>query len=201
MLTHLTCRGRAVPGSDMEKTCFVERIQCAGPDIWNVYIQNNAQLSQDLLIPLAEVINSILTGLLRDSVLYLLPLLACTEAQMHEKLDSLNVRVDHTQLTGRAPTLPAPGQSVPRELHKFLLPVTTSTVPAGDYVAYTAPTPPDQSDDAQATAAQPPGAVYAVTHGVVWESAELAYTLEVGQGPEGLIVAPATAMRQFSDRH
>ena len=188
VLTHLTCRGRAVAGSEMEKTCFMERIHLAGPDIWNVYIKNDADLSQDLLIPLAEVINSILTGLLRDSVLYLLPLLACSESQMHSKLDALNVRVDHTQLTSRVPTLPPAGQIIPEELLKLLQPVTSSTVPSGDYVAYT---PPDNSTET----------VYAVCQGVVWESAELAYMLEIGEGPEGLIVAPATAIQQFISRH
>ncbi len=190
VVTHLTCRGRPVSGSEIEKTCFVERIQHAGPapDMWNVYIQNDAALSQDLLIPLAEVINSILAGLLRDSVLYLLPLLACPETQMHDKLDSLNVRVDHTQLTSRVPTLPPPGQAVPAELTTLLQPVTEPTVPAGDYVAYT---PGDGSSDA----------VFAVCQGVIWESAELAFMLEVGEGPEGLIVAPATSMQRFANRH
>ena len=188
VVTHLTCRGRAVAGSEIEKTCFVERIHVAGPDIWNVYIKNDAELSQDLLIPLAEVINSILTGLLRDSVLYLLPLLACTETDMHNKLDSLNVRVDHTQLTSRVPTLPPPGELVSEELYKHLRPVTSTNVPSGDYVVYT---PADGSS----------GAVYAVCQGVVWESAELAYMLEIGDGPEGQIVAPATSMQQFANRH
>ena len=188
VVTHLTCRGRAVSGSEMEKTCFVERIHLAGPDIWNVYIKNDAELSQDLLIPLAEVINSILTGLLRDSVLYLLPLLACSESQMHNKLDGLNVRVDHTQLTSRIPTLPPAGQVVPKELLKLLHPVTGTTVPSGDYVAYTPPAGGTKT-------------VYAVCQGVVWDSAELAYMLEIGEGPEGLIVAPATSMQEFTSRH
>lgn len=117
--THLTYKGRSIKGSQVDKSCFVEKV-LGRPDTWNVYIREDAKLEQDLLIPLADVINSILNGILRDSVLFLLPILACSLDKIDSKLDSLNVRLDQSQATKRASTLPSPGTPVHPD-HQLLL--------------------------------------------------------------------------------
>jgi len=80
----IICFQYQVVGSEMDKSCFVERERGATMDIhqWNIYMRDDAELSQDLLIPLAEIVNSLLTGILCDSVLYLLPVLSCAEDQI-----------------------------------------------------------------------------------------------------------------------
>jgi len=95
------------------------------------------EMSQDLLISLAGVINDILSGLLRDSVLYLLPALCCRDpADIAARLDQLNIRVDHSHAAGprgAAASLPALGtevtvstiiQQVPVEHHPSAVNVT-----------------------------------------------------------------------------
>ena len=135
--TNLTFRGKPIYGSDVYKACYVEKIQGAVPHLheWYVYINEDATLDQELLIPLAEKINSILGGILGDSVLYLLPILGCDDDQIQKKLDSLNVRMDHCQTRTRSPTLPAPGTEVPQDLQK-LLEQSGGEITSGEYVAY-----------------------------------------------------------------
>ncbi len=137
LMTHLLYRGKPITGSELEKACFVERVHNqSGPDIWNVFIKNNSQLDQDLLIPLAEVVNTILSGMLRDSVLFLLPILTCPEAQIQSKLDHMNVRLDHSQNTTKMPTLPSPGTRVPEMLKQWVEEAAGGIFIAGEYVAY-----------------------------------------------------------------
>ena len=42
---------------------------------WNVYIDSNTTLNEELLVSVAEVVNRIVGGLLRNSVHYLQPIL------------------------------------------------------------------------------------------------------------------------------
>ncbi len=142
--THLIYKDKPIRGSEVEKTCFVQKVTGASLDIvsWNVYIQNESRLDQDLLIPLAEVINTILSGCLHASVLYLLPILACEESQMQKKLDSLNVRLDHTNSNSawseadQGPSVfPTLGTAVDEQHRKMLRP-GENDFQSGEYVGY-----------------------------------------------------------------
>ncbi len=141
--THLIYKDKHIHGSEVEKTCFVQKVTGARADIvsWNVYIRNESRLGQDLLIPLAEVINTILSGWLHDSVLYLLPILACEESQIQKKLDSFNVRLDHrtaNREAGQGDTaslISLLGEVVKEQHREMLKPGETEFEPE-EYVGY-----------------------------------------------------------------
>ena len=127
--THLMYKSRAISGSQLDKSCFIEKMRGAGNlDSWNIYLRQAASLSQDLQILLAGALNTILGGLLRDSALFLLPLLMCPEADMQARLDAMNVRMDRSSCAARVRTLPAPGEAIP-SLHKQWICAT----PGGDF--------------------------------------------------------------------
>lgn len=133
--THLLYKDKHVKGSRMEKKCFVHKVvDLGGTTFCNVYVKNDAEMGQDLLIPLAEALNSILNGILKDSVLFLLPILGCKEADINVCLNQLNVHSDLSQTVARMPTLPAPGSVVPEELHQFLQDAEPSLLKVGDFV-------------------------------------------------------------------
>jgi len=134
--THLLYKDKHVKGSRMEKKCFVEKIlDPSGTALCNVYVKNDREMSQDLLIPLAEALNSILNGILRDSVLFLLPVLRCVEEDIDVCLNQLNVHSDLSQAIVRMPTLPAPGSVVPDELHPLFHDAEALHLNIGDFVA------------------------------------------------------------------
>ena len=115
VVTELVYRDKPVDGSQLQKACFVEKpTQLGHVAQWHVYVSNNADLSLDLLVPLADVINDIMSGLLRDAVLYLQPIITCpTEDDIGPTLNSLNVR-EHRTTTGseQHPLIPRPGDPV-----------------------------------------------------------------------------------------
>ena len=115
--TRLYFDTKEIERSDLERQCFATAIDNGlGDKLWYVYIEKDAVLDQELLIPLVEVINNILSGMLRDSVLYLLPLLSCKEKDMHRTLDSLNIKVDvDTQAMRQVALLPQLGTEVSEE--------------------------------------------------------------------------------------
>ncbi|KAK2160900.1 hypothetical protein LSH36_125g03013 [Paralvinella palmiformis] len=122
VITHLTFKRNHIDGSEIEEACFVEKRQGPKTDIceWLLYIQKDSSLKHDLLVPLAGVINSILSGMLHDSVLYLLPILSCPEKDVHSKLNSLNIRLDRVQSVSRISLLPELGSEVEEELREQL---------------------------------------------------------------------------------
>ena len=127
--THLVYKSRVVSGSQLDKSCFIEKMRGAGNlDSWNIYLRQAASLSQDLQILLAISLNTILGGLLRDSALFLLPLLMCPEADMQARLDAMNVRMDRSSYAAHVRKLPAPGEAIP-SLHKQWICAT----PGGDF--------------------------------------------------------------------
>ena len=150
LMTHLVFKGRPIHGSHAEKSCFVERLDTgiSGVHQWNIYIQdtNNsaepspADLSQDLLISLAGVINDILSGILRDSVLYLLPALSCPNPDdIAARMDHLNIRVDHSQKSAvnrTLATLPVLGSPVDEHAKQFVRCGEQSVFRPGDYIGY-----------------------------------------------------------------
>ena len=150
--THLVFKGRPIHRSQAEKPCFVERLDSgiSGVYQWNIYIQDTngcsepslADLSQDLLVSLASVINNILSGILHDSVLYLLPALSCPDPNdIAARMDHLNVRVDHTQKSAAksrhtAATLPVLGSQVDEHTKQFGQCGDQLLFRPGDYVGY-----------------------------------------------------------------
>jgi hypothetical protein len=204
LLTHLTLNGKPIAGSQMEKSCFVERIETgvSGVYRWNVYIKDNDSLdissigvlSQDLLISLAQVINDILSGMLRDSVLYLLPALSCPDPDgISTRMDHLNIRVDHSQKkctavakAGRATTLPVVGSPVEQSVQKFCVGFedgSSVSYQIGEYVGYRAG--PDQD------------IIYAiVTEELLSPDSCHVYLLDLGNGQNG-IISSATKMCKF----
>ena len=152
LMTHLVFKGRPIHSSQAEKSCFVERLDTgvSGVHHWNIYIQDttkcgqpsSADLSQDLLISLAGVINDILSGILRDSVLYLLPALSCPNADdITARMDHLNIRVDHSQKSAAtanrtAATLPVLGTVVDEHTKQFGRSGEKSVFRPGDYIGY-----------------------------------------------------------------
>ena len=152
LVTHLVFKGRPIQSSQAEKSCFVERLDTgiSGIHQWNIYIHDvysceepsPANLSQDLLISLAGVINDILSGILRDSVLYLLPALSCPNADdIATRMDHLNIRVDHSQKSvarahNMAASLPVLGSVVDEHTKQFSHSGEQTVFRPGDYVGY-----------------------------------------------------------------
>lgn len=182
LTTHLIFRDKPIKGSELDKTCFVERVRnVSGPDIWNVFIKNNSDMDQDLLIPLAEVVNTILSGMLRDSVLFLLPILTCSEEKIQSKLDNMNVRLDHSQNTTKMPTMPSPGTHVPEMLKQWVQEVCGGTFTAGEYVAY------KETENSKP--------VYVVVTASLWdddyaESTPSKYLVDISREQTAIIVRP-----------
>ena len=94
VVTELVYRDKPVDGSRQRKACFVEKPTQSGLVAqWRVYVSHDADFSLDLLVILADVINEIMSGLLRNAVLYLQPIIACpNEDDIATTLNNLNVR-------------------------------------------------------------------------------------------------------------
>ena len=128
--THLVYKGHAIRGSQLDKPCFIEKKRFANNlDAWYIYLHQPDNFNLDVQILLAGALNTILGGLLRDSVLFLLPLFLCPEADMQAHLDALNVRMDHTFSTVRKRTLPIPGEPIPSHQRQWI-----HDIPGGDFL-------------------------------------------------------------------
>ena len=132
--------GKRVPNSEKETSCFVEKYQEFGNEVWNIYVRKDASPTQDLLIKLADVINTILKGMLKKSVLYVIPLLTCDEDKIIETLDNFNIWTDHQAKSAKQSLLPASGAIVPENVRQMLYQKGPKRLKAsydvGDFVAY-----------------------------------------------------------------
>lgn len=103
LVTYLTLEGRRVRDSEAELECFAEKTaedeeeDMASLEIWNIYLNRAACLSEELQTALAEVINKIVGGLLKQSIHYIQPILSCLPHNINKVLDKLNVRPDVPQ--------------------------------------------------------------------------------------------------------
>ena len=139
VVTELVYRDKPVDGSQMKKACFVEKPHQLGHVAkWRVYVSSDADLSLDLLVPLADVINEIMSGLLREAVLYLQPIIACpTEDDIGPTLDNLNVREHRTPTgSGQHPLIPRPGDPISDTHQTSLKPGNQRPFSMGEYVGY-----------------------------------------------------------------
>ena len=138
VVTELVYRDKPVVGSQLKKTCFVEKPRQLGHATkWHLFISIDAELSLDLLVSLAGVINEIMSGLLRDAVLYLQPIISCqSEDDINTTLNKLNVRERHAAAgNGRPRLIIRPGDQIP-ETHVAWLKAGERAYAEGEYVGY-----------------------------------------------------------------
>ncbi|KAI0212126.1 hypothetical protein LSAT2_002967 [Lamellibrachia satsuma] len=138
IVTELVYGDKPVVGSELKKTCFVEKPHQPGRvKKWHVYVSSDADLSLDLLVPFAGVINEIMSGLLRDAILYLQPIISCqSEDDINTTLNNLNVHEHHaTAERERTRLVPRPGDQIP-ETHIPWLKTGGRAFDVGEFVGY-----------------------------------------------------------------
>ena len=135
VVTYLTYNGQVIPESTTESECFVDKSYSEEENIsvWNIYIDNSVSMNEELLVCVAEVVNRIVGGMLKNSVHYLQPLLSCAPHTIYRVLDRLKIRPDHS-VDFKQPTLPTPGSFIPIEDH-HLLRQDFEQFEVGEYVA------------------------------------------------------------------
>ena len=134
--TYLSYKKVKIPQSECECECFQDRSFNIdeNEDQWNIYVDNTQTMNDELLVSVAEVVNKIAGGLLRNSVHYLQPIISCAPHAISKVLDRLKVRPDHS-VDFRQPTLPVPGSFIPVEEH-HLLKEDFELYHPGEYVGY-----------------------------------------------------------------
>ena len=142
VITELVYKETALVDSRLSKTCFVGKpIQMGHVAQWYVYVSNDVsndpEQSMDLCVSLAEVINEIMSGLLKGAILYLLPIISCQGVDdINVKLNKLNVREHHpTAAIQRSGMVPLPGGQV-SEAHQTLFKAGEEDFAVGEYVGY-----------------------------------------------------------------
>ena len=135
VVTELVYRDTRVFGSQLKKTCFVGKPnQLEHDSQWHIYVSNNDELTFDLLVPLAGVINDTMSSLLRDAVLYLQPIISCqSEDDINTTLNNHNVR-EHLTMDESGWDL-QPGDPIP-ETHMAWLKAGERAFEEGEYVGY-----------------------------------------------------------------
>ena len=138
VITELVYKETALVDSRLSKTCFVEKpLQLGHVAQWHVYVSNDAEQSLDLFVTLAEVINEIMSSLLKYAILYLLPIISCqSEDDTNGTLNKLNVREHHpTAASRRSGMVPLPGDQVSDAHHRKLFKAEEDFT-VGEYVGY-----------------------------------------------------------------
>ena len=137
VVTFLDYHGQRLAESESECECFVDKKidEDSGIVTWTIYINKSICLSEELQVSVAEVINQMTGALLKNSVHYIQPILACAPHSIMKVLDRLRVRPDHCHIDGHQPTLPTPGTFIPIEDH-HLLKEDFEEFEMGEYVGY-----------------------------------------------------------------
>ena len=138
VITELVYKQKALVDSRLSKTCFVEKpLQLGHVAQWHVYVSSDAEQNLDLFVSLAEVINEIMSSLLKDAILYLLPIISCqSEDDINVTLNKLNVREHHPMAaSGRSGMVPLPGDQV-SDTHQKLFKAGQEDFTVGEYVGY-----------------------------------------------------------------
>ena len=135
VMTYLTYEGVRIPGSETQTQCFVDKTYdyIQRQNIWSIYIDNSVSMNEELLVSVAEVVNRIVGGMLKNSVHYLQPILSFPPHSISSVLDRLKIRQDHS-VDFKQPTLPNPGTFIPLEDHHLLKEDFEEFEP-GEYVA------------------------------------------------------------------
>ncbi len=134
VITYLSYEGERISGSESENDVFMDKHYDQNEEYfnWNIYINIAATLNEELLVSVAEAVNKIIGGILRNSVHYLQPILFCAPHTVSRVLDRLKIRPDHS-LDVKEPTLPEAGSFIPIEDH-HLLKEDFESFETGEYV-------------------------------------------------------------------
>ena len=153
IVTQLLYKGIKIPGSEMEKPYFLEKVSKSSEDIWNVYI--NAvdyaeKTSSAIALILAKVISEACKGLLRDAAIFIPPMLQSQPEEISSFLDMMKIHQDDSYDGEEGEILPPPGSFIPiAEQH--LLNAAFSYFKPGEYVGYEVDDPSLKLEDGDAT--------------------------------------------------
>ena len=196
IVTQLLYKGIKIPGSEMEKPYFVEKVSKSSEEIWNVYVNavDDAQkTSSAIALNLAKVISEACKGLLRDAAMFIPPMLQSQPEQISSFLDMMKIHQDDSYDGEEGEILPPPGSFIPiAEQH--LLNAAFSYFKPGEYVGYEVDDPSLKLEDGDATY------IYAV---IIEEVSNLdtslitkSYKINVGNDKPPKVV-PATELYKF----
>ena len=153
IVTQLLYKGIKIPGSEMEKPYFVEKVSKSSEEIWNVYVNavDDAQkTSSAIALNLAKVISEACKGLLRDAAMFIPPMLQSQPEQISSFLDMMKIHQDDSYDGEEGEILPPPGSFIPiAEQH--LLNAAFSYFKPGEYVGYEVDDPSLKLEDGDAT--------------------------------------------------
>ena len=144
--THLLYRGKEIPESTREKRCFAEKIGENTQVKWNIYLETSGGHEKTWISRVAEIVNEITGGLLKNSLVHLSQLLMFTPGEMWPFLDELGIREDQTYDFDQTPCLPTPGTFIHTEDHHLLKDAFEDFEP-GEYVGYELGDPSLESED------------------------------------------------------
>ena len=196
IVTQLLYKGIKIPGSEMEKPYFVEKVSRSSEEIWNVYVNavdDGQQTSSAIALNLAKVISEECKGLLRDAAMFIPPMLQSQPEQISSFLDMMKIHQDDSYDGEEGEILPPPGSFIPiAEQH--LLNAAFSYFKPGEYVGYEVDDPSLKLEDGDATY------IYAV---IIEEVSNLdtslitkSYKINVGNDKPPKVV-PATELYKF----
>ena len=153
IVTQLLYKGTTIPGSEMERQYYLEKVSKSSDEIWNVYVNavDDAQkTSSAIALTLAKVISEACKGLLRDAALYIPTMLQSQPEEISSFLDMMKIHQDDSYDGEKGQILPQPGSYIPiAEQH--LLNASFSYFKPGEYVGYEVDDPSLQLKDGDAT--------------------------------------------------
>ena len=153
IVTQLLYKGIKIPGSEMEKPYFVEKVSKSSEEIWNVYVNavdEGQKTSSAIALNLAKVISEACKGLLRDAAMFIPPMLQSQPEQISSFLDMMKIHQDDSYDGEEGEILPPPGSFIPiAEQH--LLNAAFSYFKPGEYVGYEVDDPSLKLEDGDAT--------------------------------------------------
>ena len=153
IVTQLLYKGTTIPGSEMERQYYLEKVSKSSEEIWNVYVNavDDAQkTSSAIALTLAKVISEASKGLLRDAALYIPTMLQSQPEEISSFLDMMKIHQDDSYDGEKGQILPQPGSYIPiAEQH--LLNASFSYFKPGEYVGYEVDDPSLQLKDGDAT--------------------------------------------------
>lgn len=138
VVTYLLYGGKKVLNSESEGECFVDRKPCENdePERWEIYVKKTSKLDEEMQVAVADAVNLITGGLLKNSVHYIQPILSCPPHSISKVLDRLKVRPDyHHSSDVLSSVLPSCGSFIPMEDH-HLLKQDIVAFETGEYVGY-----------------------------------------------------------------
>ena len=153
IVTQLLYKGITIPGSEIEKPYFLEKVSMSSEEIWNVYVNavDDAQkTSSAIALNLANVISKACKRLLRDAAMFIPLMLQSQPEEISSFLDMMKIHQDDSYDGEEGQILPPPGSFIPiAEQH--LLNAAFSYFKPGEYVGYEVDDPSLKLEDGDAT--------------------------------------------------